>query len=59
MNKGSILQIGSPEEVMNHPINEFVASFVGIETILSGKVVKKKWRILCRLHIRTRDRGRG
>jgi len=41
MNKGSILQIGSPEEVMNHPINEFVASFVGIETILSGKVVKK------------------
>ena len=41
MNRGSILQIGSPEEVMNHPINEFVASFVGIETILSGKVVKK------------------
>jgi len=41
MNSGSILQIGSPEEVMNHPANEFVASFVGIETILSGKVVKK------------------
>jgi tungstate transport system ATP-binding protein len=41
MNGGSILQIGSPEEVMNHPANEFVASFVGIETILSGKVVKK------------------
>jgi tungstate transport system ATP-binding protein len=41
MNRGSILQIGSPEEVMNHPANEFVASFVGIETILSGKVIKK------------------
>jgi tungstate transport system ATP-binding protein len=41
MNGGSILQIGSPEEVMNHPANELVASFVGIETILSGKVVKK------------------
>jgi tungstate transport system ATP-binding protein len=41
MNRGSILQIGSPEDVMNHPVNEFVASFVGIETILSGKVVKK------------------
>ncbi len=41
MSGGSILQIGSPEDVMNHPANEFVASFVGIDTILSGKVVKK------------------
>jgi len=40
MNGGSILQIGSPEEVMNHPANEFVASFVGVETILAGKVIK-------------------
>lgn len=41
MNAGRILQIGSPGEVMNQPINEFVASFVGVETILTGKVVKK------------------
>ena len=41
MNRGSILQAGSPEEVMNHPTNEFVASFVGVETILTGKVIKK------------------
>ncbi len=41
MNQGSILQIGPPEEVMNHPANEFVASFVGVETILAGKVVRK------------------
>ena len=41
MNGGSILQIGPPEEVMNHPSNEFVASFVGVETILAGKVIKK------------------
>ena len=41
MNGGSILQIGSPEEVMNHPANELVASFVGVETILAGKVIKK------------------
>jgi tungstate transport system ATP-binding protein len=26
---------------MNHPVDEFVASFVGVETILSGKVIKK------------------
>ncbi|MCX5905978.1 MAG: TOBE domain-containing protein [Deltaproteobacteria bacterium] len=41
MNKGKIHQIGSPPEVMNHPADEFVASFVGIETILTGKVVQK------------------
>jgi tungstate transport system ATP-binding protein len=41
MNGGSILQIGSPEEVMNRPVNEFVASFVGVETILAGRVIKK------------------
>ncbi|MBM4338195.1 MAG: ABC transporter ATP-binding protein [Deltaproteobacteria bacterium] len=41
MNGGRILQIGSPSEVMNHPLDEFVASFVGVETILTGKVLKK------------------
>ncbi|OGP72855.1 MAG: ABC transporter [Deltaproteobacteria bacterium RBG_16_49_23] len=41
MNNGMIQQIGSPEEVMNHPIDEFVASFVGVETILTGKVIRK------------------
>jgi len=41
MNQGRIVQIGSPGEVMNHPVDEFVASFVGVETILTGKVIKK------------------
>ena len=41
MNEGRILQAGFPEEVMNHPVDEFVASFVGVETILSGKVIKR------------------
>jgi tungstate transport system ATP-binding protein len=41
MDGGKILQIGSPEEVANHPVNELVASFVGVETILSGRVVKR------------------
>ena len=27
---------------MNHPVDEFVASFVGVETILTGKV-KREW----------------
>ena len=42
MNNGKILQIGAPEEVMNHPMNEFVANFVGVETILRGKVIRKE-----------------
>lgn len=41
MNAGKILQIGSPSEVMNQPVDELVASFVGVETILTGKVIKK------------------
>ncbi len=41
MSEGRILQIGSPGEVMNQPVDEFVASFVGIETILKGEVIKK------------------
>lgn len=41
MNGGKILQIGAPEEVMNHPVDEFVASFVGVETVLTGEVIKR------------------
>ncbi|MBJ6749766.1 ABC transporter ATP-binding protein [Geomonas anaerohicana] len=40
MNRGSIVQQGTPAEVMNHPVNEFVANFVGMETILEGEVVR-------------------
>jgi tungstate transport system ATP-binding protein len=41
MKNGRILQMGSPDAVMNHPADEFIASFVGVETILTGKVVSK------------------
>lgn len=40
MNKGNILQVGSPEEVANHPVDELVASFMGMETILTGRVIR-------------------
>ncbi len=42
MNRGRIEQMGPPEEVMNDPATEFVASFLGIETMLKGKVVRKE-----------------
>ncbi|MFB3924875.1 MAG: ABC transporter ATP-binding protein [Syntrophales bacterium] len=39
MERGKIAQIGPPAEVMNHPADEFIASFVGTETILTGSAV--------------------
>ncbi len=41
MNAGEILQTGCSDEVMNHPVSEFVASLVGVETILKGKVIRR------------------
>jgi tungstate transport system ATP-binding protein len=46
MSSGEILQIGSPDDVMNHPVNEFVASLVGVENILRGKVVRRTGRTI-------------
>jgi len=36
--QGNVAQVGSAEEVMNHPINAFVAAFVGMDTVLTGRV---------------------
>jgi len=41
MNMGRILQVGPPAEVINQPLDEFVASFVGVETILPGRVIRR------------------
>lgn len=38
MNRGKILQVGTPDEIMNRPADEFIAAFVGAETILPGVV---------------------
>jgi len=46
LNQGEIVQDGSPNDVMNYPCNEFVASFSGMETILSGTVVKNEGGII-------------
>jgi len=46
MNDGQIVQMGSPVEVMNHPADEFVASFVGVETIIPAVVLRKTGGIL-------------
>lgn len=35
---GALLQTGAPGEVFNAPADEFVANFVGVETVLEGRV---------------------
>jgi tungstate transport system ATP-binding protein len=42
INGGRIVQSGSPDEVMNHPANRFVARFVGMETVIAGTVLKNR-----------------
>jgi len=39
MRQGTIVQAGPPEEVTNFPADEFVASFVGMGTVLKGRVI--------------------
>lgn len=39
MNAGKIVQSGTTAEIFNQPDSEFVANFVGTETILEGRVI--------------------
>jgi ABC-type Fe3+/spermidine/putrescine transport system ATPase subunit len=39
MDKGKVMQIGTPEEVYNQPANLFVAEFIGDSALLTGRVV--------------------
>ncbi len=38
MNKGKIVQSGSPEDIYNHPANSFVADFIGNANFFDGVV---------------------
>ena len=46
MRQGRIVQVGPCEAVINHPADEFVASFVGMETVLEGSVTEAKGGLL-------------
>ncbi|MDR7152211.1 putrescine transport system ATP-binding protein [Hydrogenophaga palleronii] len=39
MSKGRVLQVGSPEEIYEHPANRFVADFIGNVNLFEGKLV--------------------
>ncbi len=42
MDKGSIQQIGTPEDIYNEPKNAFVADFIGESNIIAGLMVRDK-----------------
>ena len=41
MDKGEVAQMGTPQEIYYHPVNEFVADFIGEANFLKGKVTNK------------------
>jgi ABC-type Fe3+/spermidine/putrescine transport system ATPase subunit len=40
MNRGRIEQIGTPEEIYEHPTTRFVAGFIGVTNFLEGRLVE-------------------
>ena len=40
MNRGEVLQIGTPNEIYEMPVNEFVADFIGETNFIEGKVIE-------------------
>lgn len=38
MSKGRVLQVGTPEEIYEHPRNKFVADFIGNVNLFSGQI---------------------
>jgi spermidine/putrescine transport system ATP-binding protein len=39
MSRGSVVQIGTPQEIYEHPATLFVADFIGLSNILTGEVL--------------------
>jgi len=53
MNKGTVEQIGSPEDLYEYPANRFVAGFIGESNFLEGKVTRSD----SEAHYITSDQG--
>jgi ABC-type Fe3+/spermidine/putrescine transport system ATPase subunit len=39
LHEGRLVQVGTPEEIYNHPGNKFVAGFIGLTSFVEGEVV--------------------
>jgi molybdate/tungstate transport system ATP-binding protein len=42
MMDGRIVQVGTPHDIFNRPLNEDIATFVGVENILEGEIKGKR-----------------
>lgn len=51
MKSGRILESGTPEKIYTHPALKETADFVGIETVASGRIVKKEEN-LCHVKVK-------
>ena len=40
MNRGRIIQIGTPQEIYGNPVNEFAADFIGAANIVPGEMLE-------------------
>jgi len=40
MNKGKIVQIGTPQDIYGNPVNEFAADFIGSANIVPGQLIE-------------------
>lgn len=45
MSQGALLQVGTPHEIYEQPVNRFVADFIGETNFLEGEVVGEQVRI--------------
>ena len=59
MDKGSIQQIGTPEDIYNEPKNAFVADFIGESNILNGVMVHDRLVRFCKHEFDCVDTGFG
>ena len=42
MSKGVVAQMGTPQEIYYHPVNEFVADFIGEANFLKGSLIEQR-----------------
>jgi iron(III) transport system ATP-binding protein len=40
MNRGKIIQMGTPQEIYGNPVNEFAADFIGAANIIHGQILE-------------------
>lgn len=51
MNHGQIVQLGTPEEVYNEPVDAYVADFLGVSNLMDAQVESRDTRGPCRLRL--------